>query len=88
MRSEDNLTEQRPELFFGLVAAIGTDLALVSKMLEEALSDVNYKCEHIKLSALLEEEENTTADAHDRYLKRMTAGTNLRKKCKEGMLSC
>lgn len=83
MSSAKNLLEPRPELFFGLVAAIGTDLALVSEMLEEALADAKYKCEHIKLSDLLDEGETPT-DAYDRYLKRMAAGTNLRKKMRRG----
>jgi len=77
-----NSTEPKPELFFGLVAAIGTDLKLVAEMLEEALTDAKYRCEHIKLSELLDAEN--PKDAHLRYLARMAAGTNLRKELNRG----
>lgn len=83
MSSISNLLEPRPELFFGLVAAIGTDLKLVSEILAEALSDAKYSCEHIKLSELIEEGDAPT-DAHARYLTRMSAGTALRKKMQRG----
>ncbi len=83
MSSSKTLLEPRPELFFGLVAAIGTDLGLVTEMLEEALADAKYNSERIKLSELLDEGEKPS-DAHDRYLKRMAAGTDLRKKMGRG----
>jgi len=72
----------KPELFFGLVAAIGTDLKLVAEMLEEALIDAKYQCEHIKLSDLLD--AKNPSDAYDRYLDRMAAGTKLRKDLSQG----
>jgi hypothetical protein len=48
-----NLKTFQPELFFGLVGAVGTDLKLVATVLEEELSRVSYKSEHIRLSQLL-----------------------------------
>lgn len=83
LSSASNLLEPRPELFFGLVAAIGTDLKLVSEILAEALSDAKYNCEHIKLSELIDEGD-TPRDAYARYLARMAAGTKLRNNMQRG----
>ncbi len=74
--------DPKPELFFGLVAAIGTDLKLVAEMLEEVLTDAKYSCELIKLSELLDAE--SPKDAYDRYMERMSAGTKLRKELNRG----
>jgi cytidine deaminase len=46
-----------PEIFLGLVGAVGTDLTAVSKALEQALISVNYSCETVRLSELMHERE-------------------------------
>lgn len=45
----------KPELFFGLVGAIGTDLQKVSNVLAQLLTEFGYNSTHIRLSALLDE---------------------------------
>jgi hypothetical protein len=42
-----------PELFIGLVGAVGTDLAAVSRVIKEQLEKVNYTVEEIRASTLL-----------------------------------
>jgi deoxycytidylate deaminase len=74
--------EPRPELFFGLVGAIGTNLDMVLEMLEDALSEVGYRCYPIKLSELLEHKRYN--NEYERYDLRMKAGTQLRKKTGRG----
>jgi len=44
-----------PEIVFGLVGAVGTDLALVCESLQGALDDFAYSSEIIRLSDLLKE---------------------------------
>jgi hypothetical protein len=53
--AEDNKQNAEPEIVFGLVAAVGTDLDLVKRFLSEALADVNYKSVPIQLSKLMHE---------------------------------
>jgi deoxycytidylate deaminase len=53
---------ERPELVFGLVAALGTNLDEVQEELEAALRSVNYTASVIRLSALLAEEHNPDLD--------------------------
>src|SRR2546423_1257568 len=45
----------RPELVFGLVGPLGTDLALVAEHLKDALSQVRYRAEVYRLSRLMRE---------------------------------
>jgi hypothetical protein len=45
----------KPELFFGLVAPIGTDLSKVSSSLQKSLVDGGYRCEEIHLIELVHE---------------------------------
>lgn len=80
-----------PELVFGLVAAIGTDLDPVCVALDEALVKVGYRCEEpVRLSRLLEglpsdvrgELPQTPQDA--RYSAYMDAGNHLRKRLGRG----
>jgi cytidine deaminase len=47
----------KPELVFGLVGPIGTDLATVSEIFRKTLSDVGYQSFEIKITSLLEEFE-------------------------------
>ncbi len=49
------MSERHPELFFGLVGAIGTDLELIRQSLQDALSSVGYTSVEIKLSDLMRE---------------------------------
>jgi deoxycytidylate deaminase len=77
-----------PELFFGLVAAIGTDLDRVSDVLVAALADVAYDAEVVRLSELLREIgsgpvlEETPRDR--RYQTYMDKGTYLREQTGRG----
>ena len=47
--------ETGPELFFGLVGAVGTKLHTVSRILSEELALANYDCHEVRLSQLLRE---------------------------------
>ena len=42
-----------PELFIGLVGAVGTDLKRVGELLAQELRRVNYTCNLVRLSDLL-----------------------------------
>ena len=42
-----------PELVFGLVGAIGTNLDLVARLLSDALDGVSYEAQVVRLSSLL-----------------------------------
>lgn len=82
---EDLLTPiQNPELFFGLVGPIGTDLATVFKILSKNLSDLNYRCEEIKITSLLDEFEYDFSLKHapieERYDSYINAGNMLRER--------
>ena len=79
-KSEDKISG--PELFIGLVGAVGTDLELVSSALQDSLSEVNYKFQTIQLSKLLheiDEWKNLSSSLHEdqRYHKHMDAGNEL-----------
>jgi deoxycytidylate deaminase len=74
-----------PELLFGLVGAIGTDLAQVEDDLSNALSSVRYRPVPIKLSDLMRELSAPWSKLPERndpsyYDKAMNAGNNLRKR--------
>lgn len=47
------ISSEKPELFFGLVGAVGTDLSMVGKQLGHELAKVGYVPEIIHLSKLL-----------------------------------
>jgi hypothetical protein len=44
-----------PEVVFGLVGSVGTDLDFVSQCLSAALADVNYQSLTVRLSELMHE---------------------------------
>lgn len=77
-----------PELVFGLVGAIGSDLKKVSDSLADALArEVAYTAMPIRLSHLLHEVEgigdlSTEGDKYSYYKKHMASGTELRRKLK------
>ncbi len=79
-----------PELVIGLVAAVGTDLELVCTALRDSLSAVNYKCETIRLSQLLQEipqepwRSLPRTPEDERLNKHMDAGNQLRETIKRG----
>ncbi len=52
-RDEDPV--KRPELVFGLVGPLGTDLSLVGEYLKDALGQVRYRSEVYRLSRLMRE---------------------------------
>lgn len=74
----------KPELFFGLVGAIGTNLTLIEVLLKEALSEVAYECEIIRLSELLPNTADPTNSLTEKYTQKMKAGTDLRNELKRG----
>jgi cytidine deaminase len=74
---------QKPELFFGLVGAVGTDLDRVVSALSKALNTAEYKAETIRLSELLraiDKYKDLPTRYTDEYiLKHMGAGDEFRK---------
>lgn len=79
-----------PELVFGIVGAVGTDLEMVSDVLGEQLSRVGYRSEEIRLSALLYQlseygalDKQYPSEA-DRMKEHMEAGSGFRRKVKRG----
>ncbi len=83
------MNEEYPELFFGLVGAIGTDLTQVVELLKNALASVGYIGVPIRLSDLMRELRPPWSDFPERnhpeyYEKAMDAGNNLRAKLEDG----
>lgn len=58
----------RPEIFIGLVGAVGSDLNALSKAVERELHSLNYTVHHIKLSQMISDCPNF------HYLKNMVGG--------------
>ena len=77
-----------PELVFGLVGPIGTDMNFVSETLSNELSKVRYRCCEIKVSKLLHDipefADLPDAPAEKRYNAHMDAGNKVRKKFETG----
>jgi len=78
-----------PELIFGMVGAIGTELSQVEEALKNALASVGYVGVPIKLSDLMRELKTPWSEFPDRdhpqyFDKAMDAGNQLRKKLQDG----
>lgn len=78
-----------PELVFGLVGAVGTDLKCVSEVLEAELEKVNYRCILIHITDLLTNldifkdlKEKTSSSEYDRISELMNAGNLIRRETK------
>lgn len=75
-----------PEIVLGLVAPIGTDLALVQEVLRSALHSVGYQTEPIRVSSLLQAYRlpNTLVEQplEERYRSYMDAGNYVRREMK------
>lgn len=73
-----------PEIVFGLVGSIGTDLDLVERLLSASLADLNYESLKVRLSELMREvdlevcKRLTQEPAYYRYMTHMDAGNELR----------
>ncbi|MGE0490084.1 MAG: anti-phage dCTP deaminase [Vulcanimicrobiota bacterium] len=71
------MSTKLPELFFGLVGPIGTDLALLTTSLEESLKSLGYESKIIRLIELVPADEPTVRlPADERYRKLMKRGTD------------
>ena len=79
-----------PELVFGLVAAVGTDLPKLTTGVRRALNEVGYKSTIITLSAFLHERSTVwgsepVAKAREQYiLAHQNAGNALRRAIASG----
>lgn len=73
-----------PEIVFGLVGSVGTELDFVAQCLSATLGDLNYQPLTIRLSELMHEVELEFCKkldedpAYKRYMSHMTAGNELR----------
>jgi len=80
-----------PELVFGLIGAVGTDLAEVSRMLCEQLKRVNYVSYEIRVSKLLHSLDRyaelaapATSSEYERIKAHMKAGSSFRAEAGRG----
>ena len=80
-----------PELVFGLIGAVGTDLAEVSRMLSEQLRRVNYITYEIRVSSLLHSLDRygslaspSSSSEYERIKAHMKAGSSLRAEVGKG----
>src|ERR1039458_8174098 len=73
---------QGPEIFVGLVGAVGADLDGLTKAIEKALKEINYRSAVIRLSELLQAfprwKNLTQVPEDERILDHMRAGTDFR----------
>lgn len=76
---------EAPELFIGLVGAMGTDLSRVGSVLSASLSAIGYSAKEIRLSALLRDLEKysdlPTRFRDEHIDKHIRAGDEFRKDC-------
>jgi cytidine deaminase len=80
-----------PELVFGLVGAVGSDLKAVTRMLTSELERVRYKVEEIHVSSLLHQLDryvhlgnSSYSSEFERIREHMKAGTELRNRTAAG----
>lgn len=81
--------KEGPELIFGLVGAVGTDLEAVSNTLKDKLKKVDYTPEIIRLSLILKEIEGLGCEDESKFEEKridqfMNGGDNLRQKINDG----
>ncbi len=78
----------KPELFFGLIAPVGSDLSGIIEELKRSLVDVGYQTETVHLIELIHELERwkdlPETPLDDRINKHMDAGNELRRETKRG----
>ena len=78
------VSQPGPEIVFGLVGSVGTELDFVAQCLSTAVADLNYQPLTIRLSELMHEVELDACrklpeePSYDRYMTHMTAGNELR----------
>ncbi|HUU25183.1 MAG TPA: hypothetical protein VMW68_06410 [Methyloceanibacter sp.] len=91
MNSSLDTNSSPPELFFGLVGAVGTDLEPIFESLRRELLAVNYSAEEIRLSSLLADcdkysdlRDTSNLSEHERITHFMNAGDDFRGTAKRG----
>jgi len=88
--AEENRQNGGPEIVFGLVGAVGTDLELVQLFLSEAIADVSYRYVPVQLSKLMHDlpvspwKNLPESPEYERYNEHMTAGNEFRKSLQRG----
>ena len=80
-----------PELFIGLVGAVGTDLDKITNIFVEELKKVRYNTQPVFLSELLKQvpeliPEHDSTNEYERIKAFMDAGDELRKKTSDGSI--
>jgi deoxycytidylate deaminase len=87
----NNLSEPNimPEIFFGLIGPVGTDLDITISSLTSELKELGYRVEKIKLSSILPLIKNLDVPLNDKFFDEkinsyMTAGTTYKKKMGRG----
>ena len=82
----ESIIDSRPDLYLALVCAAGTDLAEVKQQIKAQLAVVNYRCEHLKVSAHISTVLGIAAsdDYFDNTVALMGGGDILRQNSKDG----
>jgi deoxycytidylate deaminase len=87
MRDAEQGVFQGPELVFGLVGAVGTNLPLLTELLQSVLSAHAYESDEIRLSTLIDQiDPKSLSDDHlDKHVgNMMDGGDRLRKRLGSG----
>lgn len=84
--AKSKATQDRPDLYIGLVGAVGTDLANVRSALQAQFAVVGYRVEYIKVSELIHSamELEGFSKEQERVSKLMRAGDCIRASSPEG----
>src|SRR5579859_3624838 len=90
MSESDASSEVAPQIVIGLVGVIGTDMEVACSHISGALKAINYACESIRLSELLESlpdkisSKLKKAPFDKRYTTYMDGGNALREELERG----
>jgi cytidine deaminase len=80
--------QARPELFFGLVAPVGSELTRITAQLETALAEVGYRAKIVHMIEQIHElepwKELPESPLDDRINRHMDAGNELRRQTQRG----
>ncbi|MGC1469652.1 MAG: hypothetical protein WA793_09750, partial [Sphingorhabdus sp.] len=82
----EEVSPTRPDIYIGLVGAVGTDLSGIRNELQAQLAIVGYTVQHIKVSELIREALDVPRETNElaRIQSLMAAGDAIRQCSEEG----
>ncbi|MCB1098468.1 MAG: cytidine deaminase [Verrucomicrobiae bacterium] len=80
------LSQDSPELVFGMVSAVGTRSNRLTELLKERLSRSGYKTQEIRVSSLLAKVGDNFSEEYERIVELMKRGDSLREKSKNNAI--